>query len=36
MSRTQCSVPATICPISDAIRFANQIMTEVDKLWPTK
>jgi len=28
-------VPATICAISDAIQFANQIMTE-DRLWPTK
>ena len=29
-------VPATICAISDAIQFANQIMTEIDKLWPAK
>ena len=29
-------VPATISAISDAIRFANQIMIEIDKLWPTK
>jgi hypothetical protein len=29
-------VPATICAISDAIRWANQIMIEVDKLWPSK
>jgi hypothetical protein len=29
-------VPATICAISDAIRWANQIMIEIDKLWPTK
>jgi len=29
-------VPATICAISDAIQFANQIMTEIDRLWPTK
>ena len=29
-------VPATISAISDAIRFANQIMIEIDRLWPTK
>ena len=29
-------VPATISAIADAIRFANQIMIEIDKLWPTK
>jgi hypothetical protein len=29
-------VPATISAISDAIRFANQIMVEIDRLWPTK
>lgn len=29
-------VPATICAISDAIRFANQIMVEIDRLWPTR
>ncbi|HMK22795.1 MAG TPA: hypothetical protein VK466_10705 [Terriglobales bacterium] len=29
-------VPATICAISDAIKFANQIMAEIDRLWPTK
>jgi len=27
-------VPATISAISDAIRFANQIMVEIDRLWP--
>jgi hypothetical protein len=27
-------VPATICAITDAIQFANQIMTEIDRLWP--
>jgi len=26
-------VPATICAISDAIQFANQVMTETDRLW---
>jgi hypothetical protein len=29
-------VPATMSAIADAIRFANQIMIEIDKLWPTK
>ena len=29
-------VPATISAIADAIRFANQIMIEIDKMWPTK
>jgi len=29
-------VPATISAISDAIRFANQITIEIDRLWPTK
>lgn len=29
-------VPATNCAISDAIRWANQIMIEIDKLWPKK
>jgi len=29
-------VPATISAISDPIRFANQIMVEIDRLWPTK
>ena len=28
--------PASICAISDAIQFANQIMTEIDRLWPKK
>jgi len=27
---------ATISAIADAIRFANQIMIEIDKIWPTK
>jgi hypothetical protein len=27
-------VPATISAISDAIRFANEIMCEIDRLWP--
>jgi len=29
-------VPATISAIADAIWFANQIMVEIDKIWPTK
>jgi hypothetical protein len=29
-------VPATISAIAGAIRFANQIMVEIDRLWPTK
>jgi len=29
-------VSATISAISDAIRLANQIMIEIDRLWPTK
>jgi hypothetical protein len=29
-------VPATICAIADAIRWAEQIMQEIDKRWPAK
>ena len=29
-------VPATICAISDAIRWAEQIMLEIDQHWPVK
>ena len=29
-------VPATVCAITDAIQFANQIMAEIDRMWPTK
>ena len=29
-------VPATICAISDAIRWAEEIMSEVDRRWATK
>jgi hypothetical protein len=29
-------VPATICAISDAIRWADEIMAEIDRRWPTK
>jgi len=28
--------PASICANSDAIQFANQIMVEIDRLWPAK
>jgi len=27
-------IPATVNAISNAIRFANQIMCEIDRLWP--
>jgi hypothetical protein len=27
-------VPATICAIGDAIRWAEMIMAEIDKRWP--
>ena len=30
------NVPATICAISDAVQYANEIMREIDKQWPTK
>jgi len=29
-------VPATICAISDAIRWAEEIMSEIDRRWATK
>jgi len=29
-------VPATICAISDSIRWAEEIMAEIDRRWPTK
>jgi hypothetical protein len=28
-------VPATMCAISDAIRWAEEIMKELDSRWPT-
>jgi hypothetical protein len=28
-------VPATICAINDAIRWAEEIMAEIDRRWPT-
>ena len=27
-------VPATLCAIADAIRYAEQILTEIDRRWP--
>jgi hypothetical protein len=27
-------VPATICAISDSIRWAEEIMAEIDRRWP--
>jgi hypothetical protein len=29
-------VPATICAISDAIRWAEEILKEIDSRWPAK
>jgi hypothetical protein len=29
-------VPATICAIADSIRWAEEIMAEIDRRWPTK
>jgi hypothetical protein len=29
-------VPATISAISDAVRWAEEIMREIDQRWPTK
>jgi hypothetical protein len=29
-------VPATFSTISDAIRYAEQILTEIDRRWPTE
>ena len=29
-------IPATVSAIADAIRFANEIMVEMDKMWPTR
>jgi hypothetical protein len=29
-------VPATICAISDAIDWTEEILKEIDKRWPTK
>jgi 16S rRNA C1402 (ribose-2'-O) methylase RsmI len=29
-------VPATLSAIADAIRYAEQILTEIDRRWPAK
>ena len=29
-------VPDTICAITDSIRWAEEIMAEIDRRWPTK
>jgi len=29
-------VPATICAIADAVIWAEQILAEIDRKWPTK
>jgi hypothetical protein len=29
-------VPATVCAISNAIRWAEEIMREIDRRWPLK
>ena len=29
-------VPATICAIADAIRWAEEIMAEIDRRWPIR
>jgi hypothetical protein len=29
-------VPATICAIADAIRWAEQIMAQIDERWPAR
>jgi hypothetical protein len=29
-------VPATVSAISDAVRWAERLMEEIDKLWPGK
>ncbi len=29
-------VPATICAIADAVRWAEEIMREIDRHWPTR
>jgi hypothetical protein len=29
-------VPATVAAISDAVRWAEEIMTEIDRHWPAK
>jgi hypothetical protein len=29
-------VPATICAIADAVRYAEQILAKIDECWPIK
>jgi hypothetical protein len=29
-------VPATICAIADAVRWAEEILREIDQRWPAK
>jgi hypothetical protein len=29
-------VPATICAIADAVRWAEEIMNEIDERWPAR
>jgi hypothetical protein len=29
-------VPATVAAISDAVRWAEEIMSEIDRRWPTR
>jgi len=29
-------VPATICAIADAVRWAAEILNEIDRRWPTR
>lgn len=29
-------VPATVCAITDAVRWAEEIMKEIDERWPVK
>jgi hypothetical protein len=29
-------VPATVAAIADAVRWAEEIMTEIDRRWPVK
>lgn len=34
--RAGAKVPATICAIDDAIRWAEELMREIDRRWPVK
>jgi len=33
---SEAQVPATICAIADAIRWAERIMNEIDRRWPNE